>query len=455
MNTESINALSTVLMSADDRLLETITTIISPHASTIASAFYATMLQSEDSRRFLSHNIVEQRLKAAMTAWTIALFEKKDAQTIDAYIARQRFIGDRHARINIPFHVLQTGIAELKREIFLSLAEAHLERQTLTEAILLAGELIDASTSIMNQAYFSDMVNDAREQQALKLHSMGVDLALQTEGLRASLYDWHRSVLGLLLKTKTPQDRIPSIRKTHFGLWVDHKGELLFPDTAEINTLRQITHQIAVQFDAAIALRQQKGNEDQIFEHLNEIDEQVTRATEILSTITERTMTLESGKDALTKLFNRRYLRAVLQKEVNLSATTGERFGLLLVDIDYFKRINDTHGHDAGDEVLKAAAETLINTVRAGDFVFRYGGEEFLVLLTALTEEQLRVVSDKILNKFRQGSVALKNGTRIEFTVSIGGALHDGHPDFENLITQADNALYTAKHAGRNQLVVA
>lgn len=303
----------------------------------------------------------------------------------------------------------------------------------------------------MNRVYFSDLMVDVRDQQALKLQSLGMDMALQAEELRSSLFDWHRQVLGLLMSTDLDASHVPTIARTNFGLWVFHKGDLLFQDSEEISRLKKSVVQIDNAFENALQIRSDGwGNKLRVA--LENIDQQVTVATTILTTMSQKTMAMEGGRDPLTKLFNRRFLRTILQREVRASISTQERFAIIMVDLDYFKKVNDKHGHDAGDAVLEQFAELMLNTVRAGDFVFRYGGEEFLVVLNSVTDDSSLMVANKIRETVESHDFQIGEGLDISLTVSIGIAVHDGHPDYNNLISQSDAAVYQAKKAGRNQV---
>jgi len=122
-----------------------------------------------------------------------------------------------------------------------------------------------------------------------------------------------------------------------------------------------------------------------------------------------------------------------------------------LLDIDHFKKVNDRYGHDAGDLVLQQFSEVVTQTIRAGDFVFRYGGEEFLCIVTSVGLELAENVAKKIRIAIEDHSFSLKDNQTISVTTSIGLAVFDGHPDYSRLITNADQALYQAKEEGRNR----
>jgi diguanylate cyclase (GGDEF)-like protein len=158
-----------------------------------------------------------------------------------------------------------------------------------------------------------------------------------------------------------------------------------------------------------------------------------------------------SVTDALTGLSNRRRLTEVLRNEVLRSQRLKHTFALLMTDVDHFKQYNDTHGHPAGDELLKQLATILRRETRDVDLVARYGGEEFLVLLP---ETKARGVAD-LADRIRRRMETLP-GPAGQVTLSIGVAEFPLHGDTgEKLIDVADAALYEAKRGGRNRVVVA
>jgi len=178
------------------------------------------------------------------------------------------------------------------------------------------------------------------------------------------------------------------------------------------------------------------------------------------SAIIESKYTLEllkqqNIKDPLTGLYNRRYLEEVLPKILASANRTNTKVGFLMVDIDYFKKINDSYGHDVGDNVLKGVSNIILNNLRESDIAVRFGGEEFLIILTNLkNEDDLIKVAEKIRKKVEETKFATSKGT-IKKTVSIGGALYPDHCQKEwECIKYADLALYKAKNSGRNKVVI-
>lgn len=161
-----------------------------------------------------------------------------------------------------------------------------------------------------------------------------------------------------------------------------------------------------------------------------------------------------SLKDPLTGLGNRRHFRAVLDRSIEVVARSGESVLLLLLDIDHFKNINDTHGHLAGDQVLQAVAKCLAGCVRPMDTVARYGGEEFAMILPSCRPACGRAVAERIRHAVESLSIAATPQTSLQVTISIGGAYA---PEWvrstaDLWIERADTQLYRAKTDGRNKV---
>lgn len=161
-----------------------------------------------------------------------------------------------------------------------------------------------------------------------------------------------------------------------------------------------------------------------------------------------------SSHDALTGLSNRRSFAQVMERELDRVARSGDVALLLLVDIDHFKRVNDTHGHLAGDEVLRQVAQRLVDCVRPMDSVARYGGEEFAVVLPNCSHTYGMFVAERIRQAMASTPVSLGGTLELEVSVSVGGAYAPqwirSAPDI--WIERADRQLYRAKHEGRNRV---
>ena len=160
-----------------------------------------------------------------------------------------------------------------------------------------------------------------------------------------------------------------------------------------------------------------------------------------------------AATDPLTGLSNRRHIEPQLEGETARAMRHRAPFSLLMADLDHFKRVNDQYGHDAGDEVLREVARRLKDLLRTEDRPARWGGEEFLVLLTDTDVEQAGIVAEKIRAGIADTPIEV-NGQAIDMTISIGVAAHHDESDPLDLIRRADQALYRAKDAGRNRVCV-
>jgi diguanylate cyclase (GGDEF)-like protein len=158
--------------------------------------------------------------------------------------------------------------------------------------------------------------------------------------------------------------------------------------------------------------------------------------------------------DGLTGLYNRSTFVEVSRQELARAKRQTSNTTILLLDLDFFKRVNDTWGHPAGDAVLKNVAFIANNTVRATDLVGRLGGEEFIILLPNTSLEAARVLAEKLRANMERHPTLWENGA-IKTTISIGLASTSAaeNRDFDLLYTAADKALYQAKERGRNQVV--
>ena len=157
--------------------------------------------------------------------------------------------------------------------------------------------------------------------------------------------------------------------------------------------------------------------------------------------------------DALTKVTNRKGLIDDLNSAIQAGVDKTLPMVLLMIDADNFKMINDQHGHLAGDKVLYFFAQSIKSVIRGGDKVYRYGGEEFTVVLNRCDREQAFILADKIRSKIEQSDL-IYSGKTIRITVSVGATLHHAGDSYDDFIGRADEALYRAKKEGKNRTIL-
>ena len=153
--------------------------------------------------------------------------------------------------------------------------------------------------------------------------------------------------------------------------------------------------------------------------------------------------------DPLTGALNRRTLERVFQRLSAAAVRADSAVGVLAIDLDHFKQVNDLHGHAAGDELLRRVAETLWKTVRPSDIVARIGGDEFVVLLAHVSEPQAQEVAERMFGALDESPFPVGGDVEIRARCSIGVALAAAGDDIDSVLARADGALYQAKAEGR------
>ncbi len=164
---------------------------------------------------------------------------------------------------------------------------------------------------------------------------------------------------------------------------------------------------------------------------------------------------LEASTDSLTGLYNRTYLARRFEAELRRARNYMAPLSVLILDIDHFKKVNDTYGHPAGDAILKKLAEIIRKFTRASDFVVRYGGEEFVVVMTASNQDQAVQYIDQLREKVAAAEFSVPgHGSPLKITISAGvSSFPDDGQATSELLKAADQALYAAKTGGRNRVV--
>jgi diguanylate cyclase (GGDEF)-like protein len=198
--------------------------------------------------------------------------------------------------------------------------------------------------------------------------------------------------------------------------------------------------------------------------HHNAFQREDAQLLWILSLVSENLLTREYANegllrfaftDYLTGLRTRGYFEQQLELEFKRSERRKQKFAMLMIDIDHFKRLNDTFGHHVGDQILRDVSSILMKDMREVDTVARYGGEEFVIILPETTHAGALYVAQRLRRAVEQAKFFAGSPHEIQhLTISIGVAVYDSDAQFKrDLIEFADAALYAAKHAGRNRVI--
>ena len=187
------------------------------------------------------------------------------------------------------------------------------------------------------------------------------------------------------------------------------------------------------------------------------LEQEVTKRIWAENELTDANLRLhdKAVRDQLTGLYNRRYLEESLEREVSRAKRSGLPFGVMMMDIDHFKRCNDTFGHAAGDAVLRAVGQHVLSLTRSGDILCRYGGEEFVLVMTHVSQSAVWERAEALRLGVQGLKVEQESRQIGPVTLSIGVAMLPDHGNSGQAVLQAaDAALYQAKRAGRNRVVL-
>jgi len=216
-----------------------------------------------------------------------------------------------------------------------------------------------------------------------------------------------------------------------------------------------IPYSISNDLDFILSIISQSPEEDaRVKSLLKSIEDYINASRpEIVSKKLLQTLHESARTDPLTKMYNRKFLEEYLTKTFAQAKRSNIPYGFLMVDIDYFKMVNDTYGHDVGDEAIKVIANVIKDSVREADLAVRFGGEEFIVLLYNTTEEGMMKIAEKIRTKF-ESKVFDVGSESFSKTCSVGASYYPNDGDTAwKCIKYADMALYEAKESGRNKVV--
>lgn len=453
IETNTLHDWEEVITAVSADVAATVARVIQAHSAELAADFYTVMMADTEAAQFLSHDAVQSRLTPSIRRWMEMLFAGHGSDPV-ALAAMQRQVGDVHARAEIPVGLVSRGMRHLKVRVRDLLVRSDLDREGLVNAVGYVGGLMDLAFAEMSSAYVRAHEQGARTDETFRLVTAGQNLALERHKQLGALTDWENTVLRALA-TGAPLDALPQLRASAFGLWLQHKAPLMFDAASELFTIGGQIHQLDHTLMPLLVSNQASGRPQDGSSVLRDFLAGLEEVRFVLNTVFDRLVDMEVGRDVLTQLYNRRFLPTILRRELELARTHHNPFGVMMIDVDHFKHVNDSHGHETGDRVLQHIAVLLQGQARASDFVFRYGGEEFLAVINEVTPTQAMAVADKIRTRIEAAVLVVSEHLSINVTVSIGLAMHDGHPDYRHLINRADQALYEAKRTGRNRVVPA
>jgi len=261
--------------------------------------------------------------------------------------------------------------------------------------------------------------------------------------------EWVRGVFGGARAT-TFDTTAPAA----FSAWcqaTEQQGLVHQPAIQRLTTLHEQMHRMARLILIRLEQNGRPPTQQELDGVISRYEEFITR----LRRIERAFATATAGLDALTGLRSRRDMELELNRELNRLRRGGNGFCVAMMDLDHFKAVNDRYGHEAGDRVLSSVSAVLTQGLRSFDDAFRFGGEEFLILLKGSSAEDAVAVLERIRQALSDRSIRLRDGQSLSVTASFGLAVASEVDSEDDLVTRADQALYRAKQTGRNRVVVA
>lgn len=415
----------------------------------LVTAFYDYMLSHSESELFLNTDQVNSRLSHSMFHWLRSVLGSA-GEDLPQLLENQRAIGIVHARIGLPLDLVARGARKLKTELYRLLqAKETLPASLLNEALCFSSLAMDTAIEAMTVSWSPGYQNSMRAQEQYRLLSIYDDVNVERERQINALTSWENQFI-YNIATGLPAADIITLSASEFGMWLAHKGRYLLGNPEMLASIGELIEK------ADDRLARMRASEKptaasrlSLLQAIRQLTGQIHR---LLLAMFDAQVELENGKDPLTQLFNRRFIPTIMRREISLALNVRKPFVLAMIDIDYFKKINDSFGHNAGDMTLKSVATAIFDHFRSSDYVFRYGGEEFMVLLVESDLSQASIMLETLRAKIAGLAIEVAPGKPISVTVSIGLAEFDYHPDYKRLIEKADRALYVAKSHGRNRL---
>lgn len=426
--------------------------LLSKHVDVLTTHFFAGMTNDPSAAPFLTNDAVRQRLLAALRRWLLMLFGTFSDDELDLCLNSQLRVGEVHARVGVPVHLVMRGSRNLKYKFYDIVLEEKLEAEDKQQCLRLFSDLLDIAMEVMAQAYSSNHDRFARAEESYRLFSVTRNLSAERDKQRAALLDWENQLI-MACSIHSNSRALSKISTSEFGLWFRHKGAHAFQGTLENNTILNLIADIDGKLLSELG--QVLDQKHDYLTQLQNIRDALLSIRYNLDILFDKNSEIESGRDVLTRLFNRKFLPTVLGREINYARLHNNPFALLAIDIDHFKTINDNYGHEAGDAILQQVASLMSNHCRSGDFLFRMGGEEFLLVLVDVHEAGVLQVAEKLRKQAEQEDFVLPNGDLLNLTLSVGCSIYRGHPDYQMMLREADEALYNAKNSGRNRTIIA
>ncbi|MEG1419296.1 MAG: diguanylate cyclase [Citrobacter sp.] len=416
----------------------------------LVTVFYDYMLSHAESALFLNTEQVSTRLSGSMFGWLRSVLGSAQ-EDLSQLLTKQREIGVVHARIGLPIDLVNRGARKLKDELYRVLKnKADYPPHLLSDAICFSSLAMDTALEAMTVSYSPSYQNSLNTQEQYRLQTIYDDVNVERERQIRSFTDWENQFI-YNIATGLPVGELVFLANSDFGMWFSHKGKHILGNSNLLVEMEVLIAEIDSRLTQTLSNQQQPTKAARM-SLLQDVRQLSAKIHFLLASMFEALVKQENGKDSLTQLLNRRFIPTIMRREISLALHSRKPFTLAMLDIDYFKQINDRFGHITGDLTLKSVAAVIYEHIRSSDYVFRYGGEEFMILLVESDVSQASIILEGLRKKIADLRLGAQATESFSITVSIGIAEYDYHPDYKQLVDKADRALYLAKNNGRNRL---
>ena len=407
------------------------------HAHYLSIEFYRIVRIDPHAEEFLSNEQVERQLKSAMERWIINVLSAQ-VDDVERLIQIQHTVAEVHARIGIPVEIVEMRYRVLKKILYPVIFSSDYSAAEKLQVYHFSINSIDIAMEVMTRAFtFSDS-SASKEDENYRIFSLLENAEEEKERQIASILSWEIDIIYKILLDSDLGSSLP-LSQADFGLWFNHKGRHYFSGIAEVGHISRLIQDFDGIFNQTMRNTRNLNNRSLRVKFLLQIRNTVSQIITLLRELFEEVSRHEVGMDVLTKLLNRRFLPTIFKREIAHANRTGTPLSVLIIDVDKFKEINDTWGHNTGDEILRKVSQAFYDNVRSSDYVFRYGGDEFIIVLTEASENETLRTAERIRSRVEKTKLKAANGEDIALSLSIGAAMFNGHPDYERLI-QVQNA---------------
>ena len=281
----------------DETIATEIETIVKAKKSELVEIFYGTMLSDPEASDFLSNKAVHGKLSMSMQSWLENLFTARTPEEVSAAVAYQRYVGEVHARINLPMHLVTRGLRLHRRKIMKSLSLTNLDRDSLLRGAEYISSLLENAIDIISGSYVKCTERVGRADESYRSFTLGHNIQVEKERQRAVLMEWAHHVLFSLHR---PGPRtLPLLRMSEFGLWFNHKGKTLFDGDVEVGLIEDSITRIDETLLPRLQVSAGTGPADVSQSLAYELDAEISAIKFHLNVVFERHMEVENGRDAL------------------------------------------------------------------------------------------------------------------------------------------------------------